>query len=216
MAIKKVEVKIKGKTALLMHRFPMEPIEAIEKKTKEEQAELAAYKNEDGLLYIPGICIQRCLVNGSTYSKGKGRASLQKQVAACVMVEPEQINLGIKDYKIDARAVVIPSTKGRIIRFRPRLDDWKCSFFVEFDDVLLKFGSLVSMLKNKRINQTMFLVELLESEHHRECFKTLAGIEETYVLFYNLIIRFPVLCKSKIIKTKIKEINDKRRRKRII
>ena len=82
----------------------------------------------------------------------------------------------------------------------------------EFDDVLLKFGSLISMLKNKRINQTMFLVELLDSENHRECFKVLSGIEETRTLFYNLIIRFPVLCKSKIIKTKIAKINDKRRK----
>jgi len=86
----------------------------------------------------------------------------------------------------------------------------------EFDEVLLKFGSLVSMLKNKRLNQTMFLMELLDSEIHRECFKTLSGIDELHILFYNLIIRFPVLCKSKIIKTKIKEINDKRRRKKIV
>ena len=86
----------------------------------------------------------------------------------------------------------------------------------EFDYILLKFGSLISMLKNKRINQTMFLVELLESEEHRECFKSIAGIEETSILFYNMIIRFPVLCKSKIIKTKIAEINDKRQGKRIL
>jgi len=86
----------------------------------------------------------------------------------------------------------------------------------KFDAVLLRYGSLVAMLKNKRINQTMFMVELLESENHRECFKILSGIEETNVLFYNLIIRFPVLCKSKIIKTKIAEINDKRKRKRIL
>lgn len=86
----------------------------------------------------------------------------------------------------------------------------------EFDEVLLKFGSLVSMLKNKRINQTMFLVELLESEEHRECFKALSGIEDTSILFYNLIVRFPILCKSKIIKNKIEEINDKRSGKRIL
>ena len=62
----------------------------------------------------------------------------------------------------------------------------------------------------------MFLVELLDSEDHRECFKLLSGIEETSVLFYNLIVRFPVLCKSKIVKNKIAEINDKRKRKRIV
>lgn len=78
----------------------------------------------------------------------------------------------------------------------------------EFDSALLKFGSLLSILKDKRINQTMFLVELLESEDHRECFKILSGIDKTNVLFYNMIVRFPVLCKSKIVKNKIKEINE--------
>ena len=86
----------------------------------------------------------------------------------------------------------------------------------EFDEVLIRFGSLLSILKNKRINQTMFLVELLDSEAHRECLKILSGIDETDRLFYNLINRFPVLCKSKIVKTKIKQVNDKRRRKRIV
>jgi|GEM_PF-5801412 len=86
----------------------------------------------------------------------------------------------------------------------------------EFDEALLKFGSLVSIINDKRINQTMFMIELLDSELHRECFKILSGIDETNVLFYNIIVRFPILCKSKIIKTKIKQVNDKRRHKRII
>ena len=76
----------------------------------------------------------------------------------------------------------------------------------EFDMILLHFGSLISMLKNKRINQTMFLIELLKSENHRECFKALTGIDEIHTLFYKLIVRFPVLCKSKIIKTKLEHI----------
>ena len=87
---------------------------------------------------------------------------------------------------------------------------------IEFDYILLKFGSLVSMIKNKRINQTMFLIELLENELHRECFKILSGFDDTNMLFYNLIIRFPVLSKSKIIKNKIEELNVKRKRKKIV
>jgi hypothetical protein len=124
--------------ALLMHAFPMEPIEALEKKTKEEQAEYAAYRDpESGELYIPGIAIQRALVGAAVYSKGKGRASLQKVVAACVIVSPERCGLGIKDYIIDSRPVVVPATKGRIIRHRPRLDGWKVTFEIEYDDTLL-------------------------------------------------------------------------------
>jgi len=122
-----------------MHRFPLLPIEAIEKKSPEEQAEIAAYRDEKtNELYIPGVAIQRALVNAATYSKGKGRASLQKSAAACLMISPEYVLLGTKTYKMDARAVVIPATKGRVVRYRPRLDEWSCSFDLDYEDTLVK------------------------------------------------------------------------------
>lgn len=86
----------------------------------------------------------------------------------------------------------------------------------EFDAALLQFGSLLSMVKNKRINQTMFLLELIENELQRECFKNLCGIDKSEVMFYNIIIRFPVLCKSKIIQTRLKKLHGKQRTKRIV
>jgi len=135
---KKIEVEIKGVSPLMMHRYPLEPIEAIEKKPIEEQAEIAAYRDPDtDELYIPGIAIQRCLVAAATYSKGKGRASLQKQTAACVFVTPDRVSLRTKDFVIDSRRVVVPATRGSIIRHRPRLDDWIVNFEIEYDDVLL-------------------------------------------------------------------------------
>lgn len=139
MATKSVKVTIEGISALLMHKFPMEPVAAMEKKTPAEQAEYAAYRDPDnkGNLYLPGIAIQRALIAAAVFSKGKGRASLQKPVAACVMVDPERIPLGVHDFVIDSRPVVIPATKGRIIRHRPRLDEWKASFTIEFDDELV-------------------------------------------------------------------------------
>jgi len=133
------QVTIKGISALLMHKYPMVPVEALEKKPAEEQAELSAYRQpETGELCIPGICVQRSLIQAATYSKGKGRASLQKQTAACLMIDPEYLLLGCKDFKIDARPVVIPATKGRVIRYRARLDDWQTSFTVTWDPTLLK------------------------------------------------------------------------------
>jgi hypothetical protein len=139
MGIKRIAVEMTGQTALLMHRFPMEPIEAIEKKTPQEQAEIAAYRDPDtGNLYVAGIAVQRSFINSATYSKGKGRASLQKQAAACLMVFPERIDLGVKNYLIDSRPIVVPATKGRVIRHRPRLDAWIVKFEIEYDDTLLK------------------------------------------------------------------------------
>jgi len=93
MATKSVQVELSGITPLLMHRYPMEEIEAIDKKPPAEQAEIAAYRvpagEHEGQLYVPGIALRQALVAGGTFSKGKGRASLQKVVSACVMVTPE-------------------------------------------------------------------------------------------------------------------------------
>ncbi len=136
--MKQVSVTIEGLSALLMHAFPMQKITALEKKTPEEQAEYAAYRDPDSEeLYIPGVAVQRGLIAAATYSKGKGRASLQKPVAAGVFVSPERLLLATKEYIVDARSVVIPATKGRIIRYRPRLDNWRVSFEIEFDDELI-------------------------------------------------------------------------------
>ncbi len=138
MATKGVNVTITGQTALLMHSFPMAPIEAVEKKTPEEQAELATYRDPAGALYVPGINIQRALIAGATYSKGKGRGSLQKSAAACIRISPERVPLDAPpDFAIDSRPVVVPATKGRVIRHRPRFDKWALSFEIEYEDVLL-------------------------------------------------------------------------------
>lgn len=133
------KVKIQGITPLLMHRFPVEPIVAMEKKSIAEQAELAAYRTEDKkkTLYIPGIALQRAFINGAAYSKGKGRASLQKAVSACFQVTPLQLDLGTSKYEIDSRPVVVPATKGRIIRHRPILKRWQVEFELEDDESLL-------------------------------------------------------------------------------
>jgi len=136
--MKTVEVTIEGLSALLMNKFPMEKIEAMEKLAIEEQAEHAAHRDPDtGELYIPGVAIYSMLVAAATYSKGRGRATLQKPAAACIIIEPERCSLGVKEYTIDSRPVVISATRGRIMRHRPRLDKWKCSFGLTYDAMLI-------------------------------------------------------------------------------
>jgi hypothetical protein len=134
-----ITVEIRGVSPLLMHAFPLAPIEGHDKKSAAEQAELAAYRMPVSReLYVPATAIQRCLVAGATYSKGKNRASLQKVVAACVLIGPDEYrSLGTTEYAIDSRPVVIAATKGRVLRHRPRLDAWRCEFQLEFDETLL-------------------------------------------------------------------------------
>ena len=50
--------------------------------------------------------------------------------------------LGQDEYSIDARPVVVPATKGRIIRYRPRFDAWKLAFELFYDPQLLSKAEL--------------------------------------------------------------------------
>lgn len=146
---KEVQVTIKGISALLMNAYPMVPkAKGWEKWEPNEQAKTAEYRTPDGSLYVPGIAVQRCLVNAATYSKGKGRGSLQKPVAACVLITPEYCILENQSYRVDARPVVIPATKGKIVRYRPAFDDWSISFTIVFDAELLKVAELREVVDN--------------------------------------------------------------------
>lgn len=136
--MKRVNCTIKGVSPLLMHRFPLIQVEGMEKKPPEEQAEIAAYRDEvTKSLYVPGVAVQRMLVAAAAFSKGKGQATLAKVVAACVFVAPEQCDLGVTAYSIDTRPVVIKSTGGRVPRHRPRFNDWSITFQLDYDETLL-------------------------------------------------------------------------------
>jgi hypothetical protein len=69
MASNKISVVIQGTSPLMMHAYPLHQPEGLEKMTPAEQAEIAAYRDEEtGELYIPAAAIQRCLVQAGTYS----------------------------------------------------------------------------------------------------------------------------------------------------
>lgn len=136
-----VEVKIVGRSGLLMHAH--RNVKGIEKLPSNEQAELVAYRHPDtGELCIPAANIRSCLIGAAKFIKGRGRASLQSAVRSGVYVHPEYVGLGVYDYIIDERSVVVPSTKGRVMRYRPRLDAWECRFYLVFSTRLLSADQL--------------------------------------------------------------------------
>jgi ABC-type molybdate transport system ATPase subunit len=136
--MKKIEVTIKGISPLLMHSFPMAPIEGLEKMTPQEQAEICTYRRPDTkALYIPGRSIQRGLVAAGRFSKGKGRSSLMKVVAAAVDVQETYCDIRPQTFVIDSQPIVNPTTKGRIMRHRPRFDEWEVSFTLRYQETML-------------------------------------------------------------------------------
>lgn len=147
---KQIEVTIVGTSPLLMNARPMdETPKGFEKRPAEEQAARAEYRDvESGQLYIPAENIQRCLVSSGSYSKGKGKATLKKLIAACVLVSPQRLLLGVSDYDVDSRYVVVKATGGRILRHRPKINSWKVTMTVEYDDGLVSAKELREVFDN--------------------------------------------------------------------
>ena len=162
MSVKNIQCMIKGISPLLMHAFPMsDPPAGWEKWDREDQARIAEYRDPDGKLYVPGVALQRSMIAAAAYSKGKGRATLQKPVAACVLVSPDRSIIDQQKYEIDSRRVVIPATKGCIIRHRPRFEEWSLQFVIEYDDELLSEKELRQVIDDagKRVGLLDFRPE---------------------------------------------------------
>ena len=153
-----IQCTIQGISPLLIHSFPLIPIEGLQNMEPKAQCEAHVYRDpESKQLCVPAINVQRALISGAGFQKGKRGASLSKPFAACVVVAPERLTLGVSDFEIDSRAVVIAATKGRIVRHRARLSSWKLTFEIEYDEVLLKPAEI-----RKAVDDTGSRVGLLD------------------------------------------------------
>lgn len=142
-----IDVTIKGTTPLLMNRFHEGAEVAVsggtavtfkgDKGTPREQATPKAYRErESGKLFIPGPNIFAALISAGKFHKaGKSKLTTQKTslVPAGLTVNELICPLGVKDFEVDSRSVVIPSTGGRVMCHRPRIDEWKCTFSLDVD-----------------------------------------------------------------------------------
>lgn len=148
-----INVQIHGSTPLLMNRFTEAAERAVsgshrtamtsgDKGTPREQAEPKCYKNKEGLLFIPGPNMFRCIIDAGKFVKaGKSKITTQKSslVPSFLSIEELECPLTIdgqrtKHFEVDSRSVVIPATGGRIMAHRPRLDTWTLGFTLTLDD----------------------------------------------------------------------------------
>lgn len=131
-----------------MNAYRGEKPAGFSKLTPAEQAANAAYTLPDKTLYVPGYNLQRALISGASYSKGKGKASLQKLVAAAVFIPETEISLGTKKYTIAQHRVVLRATGGAHIAYRPRIDKWELHFTIEYDEILLSHKEIKKVLED--------------------------------------------------------------------
>jgi len=149
-----ITVTIEGTSPLLMSRYPGE-VKGIAKKEPAEIAEISAYRDPQGGLCVPGVNIWRALVQGAAHTK-KGKSSLKRDAAGGLTVTPELVALGTKEYNIDARSIVNPSTGGRSMCYRARLEHWKLTFDLTYEETLFSLKDV-----NKIIEDTGERVGLL-------------------------------------------------------
>lgn len=133
MVMGTIQVEITGTSPLLMNKIGVQAFESMSTKvrkvkttmTPKEDAEDSAYRNKAGKLIVPERCIKACITNASSWYK-MGRNSAKQFISGCVRVHPVEVSLGVSKYDIDSRPVVVQ--RARIIRHRPRLDEWKLKF----------------------------------------------------------------------------------------
>jgi len=143
--MQRVQVSIAGVApGLLQHRFPevimaglLTPIKVAGKAklSPEQEAELGAYRMENGFLCQPAEHIYSSMVRaaGDFQIQGRGKKTYRDGVKGALLVDPEPIiplltpaGKPIKDYVIDGRPARIQ--RARIMRHRPNLLEWRLDF----------------------------------------------------------------------------------------
>ena len=157
--MKTIAVEIRGITPLLIHRFTEESEQTknsrkvnIDKREPREEALKVAYIAPDGTFYFSAASIPGCLGNAGSNHKMRGsRKSLRFVVPSAVRMDTDAITIlngtgPAKDFEVDSRPVTIPATKGRIMRHRPRFDQWGAKFNLLINDDILDVDTVHQLL----------------------------------------------------------------------
>ncbi|WP_431861374.1 hypothetical protein [Azospirillum sp.] len=151
----KIIVQITGIAPLLMNRFTEANEVQVsggttvsfkgDKGTPRQQAEPKRYADDQGRLYIPGPNIFAAIIAAGTFHKaGKSKLTTMKTslIPAGVMVDDvvclltDAAENPLTEWEVDSRSVVIPSTGGRIMAHRPRVDAWCATFSLDVDTTM--------------------------------------------------------------------------------
>lgn len=143
-----LECRIQGVTPLLMNRFSDEAQQqassgqrgssaAADRGSPREQAEATIYFNEAREIIIPQPNLFACFIEAGRFFKvGKRQISTKTSsiLPAAMNVSDPYYPLEFEEpWRVDARPVRIPTTGGRIIRYRAAFDDWAVTFRAEVD-----------------------------------------------------------------------------------
>lgn len=165
LILKTVRVEIRGTSPLLVNRFDEEA--ESESKTRRvatanagprETATKNAYVAPDGTYYFSAFSIPGCMGAAGSVHKVRGtRRSLRFVVPSAVRMESDVVTIlngkGPADhFEVDSRPVTIPATKGRVMRHRPRFNDWGAGFTLIVNDDLLSVDMAHQLLNEAGVS----------------------------------------------------------------
>jgi hypothetical protein len=150
---------VQGLSPMLMHRFPEEEAEQAtsgKRRARDQNLsprDLAApclYEDLDKTVGWPGYCLYRGLMEAGRFIQIK-RSKLSTRdsslIPSGVWMVDEFVPVDPQTWEVDIRPVVIPATKGRILRYRPRFDDWKLTFTLEYDPDRFSFDTVHELVE---------------------------------------------------------------------
>jgi len=160
VSMKVVNVAIHGISPLLIHRPNpqlMELLSASKRRSKEslleierENVHLMLYTLENGKPYIPSEYIIGSMKAAAAdfQVRGQGKKTYKNFVGGgFVLIEPPHIPISSeKGWVVDTRYVVIQ--RNRVLRYRPRFDDWALNFELFYDKNVFTADILRSILEH--------------------------------------------------------------------
>lgn len=144
--MKTVVFHVVGESPILMHstkgmvRQPDKPAVTTGKKipSAKDEAEMNAYRDDSGTLYIPCIAFRQALVSagknrkiGKQFATTLLKGSVMDRDRRSPLVHPATGEI-IAEYEIDQRSVVISSA--RVMRARPRIEFWAAEVPLDYDE----------------------------------------------------------------------------------
>lgn len=160
-----IEAWIEGTSPILLHRFSAAAEASTSKGTRKIHiqnedprtlCEASVYRDSDGGLCLPGAAFARLIREAGGAHKQRGsRKTLKYVVPAAVVVTDDLAPLFLvdrktraKDFEIDARPVTIPATKGRVMRYRARLNAWTARVYLRINETLLDEATVRMLLSD--------------------------------------------------------------------
>jgi hypothetical protein len=146
------EVRIQGTRPLLMHNpetiSNMPRLRRGEHLDPKVEAEMGLYKDGNGTIGLPAYIIKACVREaGRNYRVIGRKATFAAMIRAGIRIEPDFVPISPQDWKVDVRPVVVQ--RQRILRARPRFDEWTLSFrIVNLDPTVIHQDILERILKD--------------------------------------------------------------------